>query len=654
MNLRKIEKKMINIALENSSIFRKKYFDMFYRGKKTGRLYYEKNSDLQNILSRVNLLPFKRERFVHQIDENLIFFPGKTMVGNIPPDYSLVITHSFNDILEMNSGESEIAEQNRKTVCAVEEYTKRIIVQLEKQDETDPRIVYFKNMFERSANTLEDALQRILLWSSLFWQTGHKLVGLGRLDKLLAEIEDPRSDEEIVEVLYDFMLELHRYYEYKSATLLGDIGQIIILGGLDEDGTYFSNRYTHCILKAIDKAHITDPKVLLRVSRHMPKELLYDAVECLQGASGSPLFSNDDIVIPKLVEFGYDVSDAYNYVTSACWEPVSYGNSLEQNNLDDVKYADVFVDMMNDSKVRKCQSFEELVDLYCEHLGREIDRALMELSFYEWQRDPLYTLFTAGCLEKDLDISQGGAIYNDYGLLSIGMGNAINSLLNIKEDVFRNKKVTLQELQKTWTRGKNVDEVINCVKQKQKHYGHDEEEIIALTNQILAYTNEYISGYRNKFGGKVKVGLSSPNYISKSKKTGFTYDGRKTGDPVTVHISADDGVAYTELVSFASQLKYYPYGTNGNVIDFFVSPDFLNKNKKKFLDFIFLSIKQGFYQMQMNVMSSSELIAAKKNPEKYKGLIVRVWGFSAYFVDLPEEYQNLLIKRALRSEGKIA
>lgn len=654
MNFRSIQKKLVIGALENSSICRNKYYDLFFRGEKKGKLVFDKKSDVQYILNNCQIQTIPDGRFVHLLDENVIFFAGKTIIGNMPPDYSLVIEKSLDELFKENEEDTKIQRENKITLLAVDGYIQKIIEQLRKQNPDDVRIQIYENMYTEKARTIEDALQRILLWSSLFWQTGHKLVGIGRLDKLLDAIDDPRTDDEVIEAFYDFIMELHKYYAYKSAQLPGDIGQIIILGGLQEDGRYFCNRYTYCVLKAIEKAHVTDPKVLLRVSKTMPKSLISETVECLTTANGSPLFSNDDVVIPRLIEFGYETGDAYNYVTSACWEPVSYGNSLEQNNLEDIRYADAFVSMMRDGEIKKCHSFDEVLQLYQRHLHQEVEKALVELSVYEWQRDPLFTLFTKGCKEKDKDISEGGAIYNDYGLLSIGMGNTINSLLNIKRNVFEEQKVSLEDLWKTWKQEKNVFEVIESVKHNPKYFGHDEQEVVSLTNQILEATNGFISGYRNKFGGKVKCGLSSPNYIAKSSDIGMTYDGRKAGEPLSVHISGDDGVAYTELVSFASQLTYFPQGTNGNVIDFFVSPEFLKKNKEKFADFIYLSIVQGFFQMQMNIMSSADLIAAKKNPENYKSLIVRVWGFSAYFIDLPEEYQDLLIERALRSEGKIA
>ena len=150
----------------------------------------------------------------------------------------------------------------------------------------------------------------------------------------------------------------------------------------------------------------------------------------------------------------------------------------------------------------------------------------------------------------------------------------------------------------------------------------------------------------------MKFGLSTSNYMEEGRITSATLDGRCKGEALGVHITNPRGIPYTELVNFASKLNYNGNRSNGNVLDYFVSPSVMNKEREKFVQFIKQSIKAGFFQMQLNVVSSDKLIDAKKNPGKYPDLIVRVWGFSAYFDDLPEDYQNVLIERALASEGK--
>ena len=155
---------------------------------------------------------------------------------------------------------------------------------------------------------------------------------------------------------------------------------------------------------------------------------------------------------------------------------------------------------------------------------------------------------------------------------------------------------------------------------------------------------------KNPLGGRYKFGVSAPTYVDLGKVTMATPDGRNANQPFSPHISCADPIAYTELMQFAGQLDYTGCRLNGNVVDFMVTPTFLKKNMDKFVLFLKQSIKLGFFEMQMNVVDSKTLIEAKKHPEAFPNLIVRVWGFSAYFKDLPDEYKDLLIDRALKAE----
>ena len=197
------------------------------------------------------------------------------------------------------------------------------------------------------------------------------------------------------------------------------------------------------------------------------------------------------------------------------------------------------------------------------------------------------------------------------------------------------------------------EDVLNELKDQNVRYGVEDDFIINTTNEITDYVSSLLLTKRNRLGGSFKLGLSSPNYIVKSIGMPASFDGRRDNDPFLVHISSDkEGLSYTELIKFASKLDYNGCRINGNVIDFMITPTFVSNNFDKIVDFLMISIDIGFYQMQMNVISSDILIEAKNHPEKYPNLIVRVWGFSAYFNDLPDNYKDLLIERALKNEGK--
>lgn len=167
-------------------------------------------------------------------------------------------------------------------------------------------------MKDNPARNFEEALQRILLWSSIFWQSHHRLVGLGRLDKILSPFIEPGKSQERIAMIHDFCEVLHRHYGFKSNLAKGDTGQIILLGGVEPDGKYFANELTYDFINAFIKRGVPDPKLLLRVSENMPDDILRISVDCIATGIGCPLLSDDDVIIPALEDFGYSHDDACN------------------------------------------------------------------------------------------------------------------------------------------------------------------------------------------------------------------------------------------------------------------------------------------------------------------------------------------------------
>ena len=121
-------------------------------------------------------------------------------------------------------------------------------------------------MKDKKAETVEDVFQRIIFWSSIFWQSQHRLMGLGRMDKLLNNIEFKGSNEELKSLIKDFYITMHKYYLFKSNNLIGDTGQIIILGGLENNNSYFCNKYTYAFIEALKEQPLPDPKNFIKSS----------------------------------------------------------------------------------------------------------------------------------------------------------------------------------------------------------------------------------------------------------------------------------------------------------------------------------------------------------------------------------------------------
>ena len=624
--------------------------------------FYESNKQKQllKLLSMTDILLQEQSVLQYWIDTNLFFVNQFERNDSLPPNYEMIMRLSIRDLMNINQEKpGNISKQNLEVLEAVLKYVERIIetinnkikINLEQSRSLLLSRYCFERMKDYPAETLEEGLQRILFWSSLFWQTGHNLLGLGRLDKILDGLKLPETEEETEQLILEFYQELHKYYEYKSNVILGDTGQIIILGGTEADGSYFCNDLTYAFIKAMIKFQKPDPKLLLRVSSNMPQDLLELGLECIATGIGCPLLANDEVIIPALKGFGYLHEDACNYVTSACWETLSYGKSWGRGNLAEINFAKILVDTYKSDRFEKCTSFDDVMSLYISFLQKEVKSCLKRLDSIKWEPNPLMTLFTENCAEADKDISEGGAKYHDYGILSVGLANAVDSLMNVREFVFSEKSIfSLNELKEAGLKNYVGRETIEKKLAEKSYYGSDDKTVIDLVSYITSVIAESCESYRNPYGGKVKFGISSPNYISQGKICGATLDGRKAGMPLAVHISGKNGLGYTELMNFAGALDYSGVKSNAGVVDFFVSPDFIQNNFKKFVLFIKSAIEVGFFELQLNVVSSKTLIEAKKNPELFPDLIVRVWGFSAYFKDLPEEYQDVLIQRAIDTE----
>ena len=465
-------------------------------------------------------------------------------------------------------------------------------------------------------------------------------------------LEGRLNQKGVLEILKEVYRILHEHYEYKSSLILGDTGQIFVLGRSDQEGNYIYNDLTYLFIEAMREVQQTEPKCLLRVNRHTPRKLLEIALESIATGIGAPLLANDDVVIPELINFGIDKQDACEYTTSACWEPLIGGKSSGNNNMTVLNYLKALDNLLKRERLDRIDSFEKLKYIYYIYLKRNI-RAVKRVLDSRWfQYDPLLSVFMNDCYENKKDVSWGGARYHHIGITSVAMGNLVNSLLNIKEYVFDRKLYTLYDVKECVIQNYEGNETLwKELKAKTSRYGTDDEEVIVLVNEITSCVSNELEAYRSYLGGKIKVGLSGAAYMDAARGFGASFDGRKAGDAFTVHISNEDNNGFTEIVNFASQMEYSAARFNGNVIDFMVSPDFIHSNWDKYVDFLMLSIKKGFFEMQMNVVSSKTLIEARRKPEQFPNLIVRVWGFSAYFKDLPEDYKDVLIERALNNES---
>ena len=624
-------------------------------------LKLSKGEQIKRLLSKCNI-NINKEGFIYNIDSYKVLNNKKRILDNFTIDYSIILDNSLEDLINKEKLIDNIDYRNNvlNVLEGINIILDKEINKLSdsKRLDKDKYIGYLNNIKNGKCKSFEEALQRILFFNQLLWQTNHMLNGLGRLDLLLDKYyekdKDNYTEDEVINIIKDFLLKLHDNYWYKSNSLLGDTGQIIILGGMLEDNTYFTNDLTYYFIRCIKDLQIPDPKILLRVNKDVPNRLMELSLSCIKTGVGCPLLANDEVIINNLIKFCYDKKDAYNYVTSACWEPLILGDSLDQNNVDSIVYIKPFNKLLDEYDLDKIDNIEQLLSVYKTYLEDYLKDFLIKNSF-KWEEDPLISLFITSCNKRGIDISNGGAKYNNYGFTSVSLPNLVNSILNIETLVFKEHKYTLKELNNARLNNFKDESILKDIKNVKERFGQDSDHIIDITNNIINIVGDYLNDKRNIFNGKYKFGLSAPSYISASYNVLASLCGRHNYEPFDVHISINKySNGYTELFSFASSLNYSNNSFNGNVIDFIVSKTFIEKNFDKFNLFLKLSIDKGFFETQMNVINSDILLRAKKNPQEFPNLIVRVWGFSAYFNDLPDEYKDVIIKRTLEYEGKLS
>lgn len=600
------------------------------------------------------------DRFVYFIDEDYIMDTTKGYrYENLTPAYDKIIEHGLKELKYDSENEKFSISYNNvcEGLCTL---ALRIVEELTKLNNNDERIDWFRGIIDRPAEHFSEGIQRMLFVNQMFWQTDHRLVGLGAWDSFLnrlyiKDIDDGIiTEEDALAMIRDLFRILHKNYSFKSNVLMGDTGQIFVLGRTTIDGEYMCNELTYLFIKASKEVHQPDPKCLLRVNKNTPDDLIRLSLETIATGIGAPLFANDDVIIPCLKEFGVGAEDASCYATSACWEPLIGGKSASNNNRTVLNYCKALDNLIKRSNLDKITSYDELLNEYVRYLRFNLRAVKRVIKQHRFQYNPLLSVFMYGCFETCQDVSWGGAKYLNTGITSVGMGNLIDSLLNIKKMVFEEHRYSLTDVKQIILADYiGYDDVLEELKKNGSMYGKDNDEVINLVTRFTSVVAKEIEDFDTYLGEKMKVGLSGSAYLDAGRVFGATFDGRKAGEPFIVHISNEDNDGFTEIVNFASRLNYNNGLFNGNVLDYMVSPDFIMNNVDKFVEFIKGSILSGFFEMQMNVVSSRQMIEARKNPDAFPNLIVRVWGFSSYFNDLPEEYKDVLIKRAKKNEQRV-
>ena len=384
------------------------------------------------------------------------------------------------------------------------------------------------------------------------------------------------------------------------------------------------------------------------MNRNTPLETYIRGSELTSKGLGFPQYSNDDVVIKALQRWGYQREDSYHYVVAACWEFIIPGYGMDIPNIGSLSFPKCVSDAV--SQIEKADTFDQLLEMTHVNIKREADELIQLAHDIYMEPAPLLSLMMYDTIEKGHDVSKGSR-YNNFGFHGTGLATAVDSLAAVRKYVYDTKEISKERLLQALKNDfEGENELCNMLRYEAPKMGNDDDATEMLASDLLDYYASCLEGRKNDRGGIYRAGTGSAMYyIWQARDLGATPDGRHSGEEFAANYSPS---LFTRLEGPYSIIKSFTKPdlskvANGGPLTIELS-DTMFRNAEsieKTARFVRTFIQRGGHQMQINAVNREKLLDAKKHPEKYRNLIVRVWGWSGYFVELDECYQNQIIKR---------
>ena len=538
----------------------------------------------------------------------------------------------------------------RLSTIAVMELAERYRVAAEKQGLTKVAET-LAQVPAKGARTFHEALQALRILHYCLWCEGEYHCGLGRIDQYLspyleADLAEGRLTEETaLEELEEFFIACNRDSDLYIGVQQGDNGQSVMLGGCTRDGKPAFNRLSRLAMKACGELKLVDPKINLRVDKNTPMEIYELGTELTKAGLGFPQYANDDVVIPALVKWGYELEDARDYSVAACWEFLIPGCGMDINNIDGVSMPRCLDTVMRTG----ADSFADLQSKMKAEIVHQCDLLQEKYKHVEVFPGPFVSVISTGCIEKARDICKG-AKYNNFGIHGTGIAVAVDSLASVRELVFEKKLVTMDELVNLMdTDFAGRPEILAAARNAPK-MGNADASVDELAKWLITTWADALEGRKNDRGGIYRPGTGSAMYyIWHANELPASADGRLKGHPFSANYAPSLDVPVKGPLSVIRSFTEPDLGRvcNGGPLTIEVHDSAFREadGVEKVAQLVKFFVDRGGHQLQINAINRETLVDAQKNPDLHRHLIVRVWGWSGYFIELDKPYQDQVIKR---------
>lgn len=514
---------------------------------------------------------------------------------------------------------------------------------------------------------------------------GHS-ISYGRMDQWLFPFYD--ADMKNGTLTKEFALELIevQYVKMNNPTKLKDKGTVkvrngrgfggesLTIGGIKKDGSDATNDLTMLMLEASAHTRMMNPWVCVRMHENSPYELKIKTIECIRAGYGHPKLFNDGPAIKAMLSKNVTLEEARDYCVVGCVEPSLAGKEfgwLDAGYVNTAKMMEMVLNGgitldgkklgPNTGSLETYKDFEEVLESVDKQFEFWTDQLCSCLNITdevhrEVKPTPYASAFFEGCIESGKDITEGGVKYNGTAPQGAGIATCADSLSTIKKLMFDDKTHTGSELLKAvkdnWEGHEKIYALVNS--SKVPHYGNDDDYADELFKYMFECYCKHIKGRKNPRGGEFSPGIYTVNAnVGMGLYTNASLDGRKNEEPISdnmgpVHTAggSHDLFGPTALVNSVSKVDH-SLASNGTLLNLRFPEDTVAgiEGRDILLNFVEEYISKQGMHIQFNIMSAETMKAAQKNPKDYKDMLVRVAGYSAYFVELGKPLQDDLIQR---------
>lgn len=491
----------------------------------------------------------------------------------------------------------------------------------------------------------------------------------GKLTKLQAQ--------ELLECFWiKFTEPIKVYREIDAAFHAGyPMGQNLAIGGIKPDGTDGTNDLSYRCLEAHSHILLMQPNFSVRMHKKSPVEFVKRVCEAIRMGNGMPQVVNDEVYIPAMMNAGVPVHYARDYVPVGCVEttPLATWGRCNGGYFNLAKVVELTLNngicgiskkqvSIQTGDPRTFKSFDELKEAYKKQMNycmsklvkwdNIIDRVHAQLAPV-----PIVSMLVEGCIESGKDVTMGGAKFNWTGPLGVGIANAGDSLYAVKKMVYDDQKISMDELLEALEDNfEGHRELREYLLNRVPKYGNDIDEVDEMVKFATDVYFDSMMGYETFRGGPfVPALLPVASYVAFGMATAALPTGRLSGTSLADGISPDynaDKEGPTAVMKSVSKIDHVRC-TNGVIFNQKITPMSVStpQGLKKFMDLVVSYIHLGGGHVQFNIVSADTLRDAQKNPEKYKSLVVRVAGYSAFFNELAKEVQDSIIARTEQQLG---